>query len=470
MFFVEGCRIVTATAKILVFYELEKVRAAALAARMRRPECSMTVPGSTPRGPRMRRRLPKGIGKIIALRDLRLRNGGAIGACNTAIDEYQEMPALKMSAARILAGLAASALFVPAICAAARVQVNDEAPLDLQSPPGFTYTTGGANATLSVATTGYMACANITNDVGSMLTNISMVPQHGQWRFPGAVDLRGVGYGTGTLAIGRNSAGTINSSLTCHTAGAEGEILQPLSDGILSTGFDSKMVEQFSNLVNWVPGQGFSWSNPDWTLVPTDPCTPSVDQPARADETVSCGAVSGAKPGVSTGTVRSPTLWTESDLVNFYYVVRIDARWGEPTGGLQDSGSVLPSTNLPQTNYGTVYKIVEAYSRGVTGVGGGFLGDTGQWCLLESLPSALDSNVCNGSPVTGTMNGPFVSAETPTDNNIVVSVGAAPFATPRVSFYMAFIRPVVGAPPRPRRPPVVSYTSLVLDGASRAVG
>jgi len=43
MFFIEGCRIVTATAKILVFYELEKVRAAALAARMRRPECSMTV-------------------------------------------------------------------------------------------------------------------------------------------------------------------------------------------------------------------------------------------------------------------------------------------------------------------------------------------------------------------------------------------------------------------------------------------
>jgi len=29
MFFIEGCRIVTATAKILVFYELEKVRAAA---------------------------------------------------------------------------------------------------------------------------------------------------------------------------------------------------------------------------------------------------------------------------------------------------------------------------------------------------------------------------------------------------------------------------------------------------------
>ena len=56
------------------------------------------------------------------------------------------MPALKTSAARILAALAASASFAPAVCAAAQVKVNDEAPLDLQSPPGFTYTTGGSTA------------------------------------------------------------------------------------------------------------------------------------------------------------------------------------------------------------------------------------------------------------------------------------------------------------------------------------
>lgn len=78
----------TATAKILVFYELEKVRAAALAARMRRPECSMTVRASTYGWATTRRRPPKGVGKIIAFKDQRLRNGGAIGACNTAIDEY----------------------------------------------------------------------------------------------------------------------------------------------------------------------------------------------------------------------------------------------------------------------------------------------------------------------------------------------------------------------------------------------
>jgi hypothetical protein len=372
-----------------------------------------------------------------------------------------------MSAARILAGLAASALFAPVICAAAQVKVNDEAPLDLQSPPGFTYTNGGTSATLSVATAGYLACANIA-DGGSMITNINMVPQHGQWRFPAAVDVRSVGYGGGTLAIGRSPQGTIGSALTCHASGAQGEILEPLSDGLLSSGFDSKMVEQFANLVNWVPGQGFSWSNPDWTAVPTDPCSPTLDQPARAAEDVSCGAVSGAKPGAASGTVRSPTLWTESDLVNFYYVVRIDARWGAPAGGNQDAGAVLPPTHEPQTTYSTVYKIVEAYSRGVTGVGGGFLGDTGQWCLLEALPAALDSGVCNGAPVSGTLNGPFVSADSPADNNFEISVGAAPFGTPRVSFYMAFIRPVVGAPPSINEPAV--EVSILIDPAVGSAG
>lgn len=401
--------------------------------------------------------------------DPRLRNGGASGACNTAIDEYLEMPALKMSAARIVAGLAASAFFAPVVCAAAQVKINDEAPLDLQSPPGFTYTIGGTNATLSVATDGFMACANIVDDGQSMLTNISMVPQHGQWRFPAAVDLRSVGYGSGTLAIGRNAQGTISSALTCHTAGPEGEILEPLSDGLMASGFDSKMVEQFSNLVNWVPGPGFSWSNPDWSQVPTDPCTPSVDQPAREDESVSCGAVSGVQPGAN-GPERGPTLWTYTDLVNFYYVVRIDARWGSATGGIQDTGSVLPtSTRQPQTQYGTKYKVVEAYSRGVVGVGSGFLGDTGTWCLIESLPATLSSNVCSGAPMSGTLNGPFVSADAPgQDNNFAIQVSAPPSGSPRASFYMAFVRPIIGAPPPVDQPAV--EVSILIDPIIGSVG
>ena len=373
------------------------------------------------------------------------------------------MPALKKSAARILAGLAASALFAPVICAAAQVKVNDEAPLDLQSPPGFTYTTGGANATLSVATTGYMACANIAAEGLPMVTNINMVPQHGQWRFPAAVDVRAVGYGSGTLAIGRNAQGTISSALTCHASGAEGEILEPLSDGLFGAGFDSKMVEQFSNLVNWIPGQGFSWSNPDWTQVPTDPCTPSVDQPARATEDVSCGSSVGMKPGVTTAE-RSPTLWTATDGVNFYYVARIDARWGAPAGGMQD-GAVLPSTTRqPFSPLQAEYKLVESYSRGVVGVGGGYLGDAGQWCVLESLPAALNASVCTGAPMSGTLNGPFVSAYA--DGNFGITVGGV--GTSRVSFYMAFVRPIVGSPPSLNEPAV--QVSMLIDPAVGSAG
>ena len=374
------------------------------------------------------------------------------------------MPALKSSAARILAGLAASALFAPVICAAAQVKINDEAPLDLQSPPGFTYTTGGANATLSVATTGFMACANIAAEGQPMVTNINMVPQHGQWRFPAALDVRAVGYGGGTLAIGRDSQGTILSALTFHASGAEGEILEPLSDGILASSFDSKMVEQFSNLVNWVPGQGFTWSAPDWSQVPTDPCTPSIDQPARANENVSCGSSVGAKPGAN-GVERSPTLWTATDGVNFYYVVRVDARWGAVTGGVEDSGPVLPTTTRqPYTANSAEYKLVESYSRGVVGVGGGYLGDAGQWCVLESLPAALGANVCSGAPMSGTMNGPFVSSYA--DGNFGITVGGV--GSSRVSFYMAFVRPIVGSPPSINEPAV--EVSMLIDPAVGSAG
>jgi hypothetical protein len=369
-----------------------------------------------------------------------------------------------MSAARILAGLAASALFAPVICAAAQVKVNDEAPLDLQSPPGFTYTTGGTNATLSVATTGFMACANIADEGGSMLTNITMVPQHGQWRFPAAVDLRSVGYGSGTLSIGRNAQGTITSALTCHTSGVEGEILEPLSDGLFSGGFDAKMVEQFSNLVNWIPGEGFSWASPDWSQVPTDPCTPSVDQPARAPEGVTCGSAVGAKPGAN-GAERAPTLWTATDGVNFYYVVRVDARWGATTGGIGDSGPALPSTTRqPSSPLSAEYKLVESYSRGVVGVGGGYLGDAGQWCVLEALPATLASGVCNGAPLSGTLNGPFVSAYA--DNNFGIVVGGV--GSSRVSFYMAFVRPIVGSPPSVDEPAV--EISMLIDPVVGSAG
>jgi hypothetical protein len=374
------------------------------------------------------------------------------------------MPALKTSAARILAGFAASAFLAPAFCAAAQVKVNDEAPLDLQSPPGFTYVNQGIVATLSIATNGFMMCANVTNDEQQPLTNVGMMPQHGQWRFPAAIDLRSVAYGGGTLAIGRNATGVIDSSLTCHTAGPEGESLTPLSDGVLHDGFETKMVEQFTNLVNWNPGQGFSWSNPDWTQVPADPCSPSVDQPAHVTEDVSCGAVVGAAPGGLAGAQRAPTLWTATDGVNFYYVARIDARWGAQNGA-DGTGPVLPSsTHQATSGTSAEYKFVEAYNRGVVGVGGGYLGDTGQWCYLTDLPSTLGGNMCNGALNGGTINGPFISTY---QDNFSIVVGLPP-SQPRVSFYMAFIRPIVGPPPSIDEPAVA--VSMLLDPSVASEG
>jgi hypothetical protein len=369
------------------------------------------------------------------------------------------MPALKKSAVRYLAGFAASAFLAPAICAAAQVKVNDEAPLDLQSPPGFTYVNQGSVATLSIATDGFMMCANIIPSNGQALTNIGMAPQHGQWRFPTAVDLRSVGYGNGTLAIGRSATGMIDSYLVCHTAGPEGEILTPLADGVMRSGFDSKMVEQFTSLVNWIPGQGFSWSSPDWTQVPTDPCSPSADQPARVTEDIACMSVSGSKPAGVGSTERSPTIWTATDNVNFYYVVRVDARWGAQNL-IDGTGSALPTGGGDRAPDGTSaeIKIAEAYNRGVVGVGGGYLGDTGQWCVLEDLPTALNGNMCSGAANSGVLNGPFVNSYA---DNFQFVVGLPPSA-PRASFYMGFIRPIVSAQLPPIDEPVVAV-SVLLD-------
>ncbi len=374
------------------------------------------------------------------------------------------MPALKKSAARFLAVLAASASLAPAVCAAAQVKVNDEAPLDLQSPPGFTYVTQGGTGTLSVATTGFMMCTNVVDAGQQPLTTVGMTPQHGTWRFPSVVDLLGVGYRTGTLAIGRNATGMVSSTLTCHTAGAQGEVMSPVSDGILRDSFETKTFEQYTSLVNWVPAQGFNWNAPDWTQVPADPCSPTIDQPARVTEDVTCGAVVGATPAAAGGAQRAAKLWTATDGPNFVYAVRIDARWG--TDAIQGVNSVLPTVGRqPESGSSVEYKFVEAYNRGVVGVGGGYLGDTGQWCLLADIPSALSGSTCSGAPMGGALNGPFVSSY---ENNFTITVGAPPASQPRLSFYMVFIRPIVGAQP-PFGDPVVAL-SVLIDPAVGSVG
>src|SRR4029079_19498522 len=59
--------------------------------------------------------------------------------CNTAITSSEKMLSIKKSAVHAIAGLTVSALFASAPCAAVTVIVKDEAPLNVQSPEGFSY-------------------------------------------------------------------------------------------------------------------------------------------------------------------------------------------------------------------------------------------------------------------------------------------------------------------------------------------
>src|SRR5262249_31133529 len=128
-------------------------------------------------------------------------------------------------------------------------------------------------------------------------------------------------------------------------------------------------------------------------------------------------------------------------------------------------GPVLPiNTRTAVSGSSAEYKFVEAYNRGVVGVGGGYLGDTGQWCYLTDLPTTLNGNMCSGAPNGGTLSGPFVSTY---EDNFQLVVGLPP-SQPRVSFYMAFIRPIVGPPPSLNEPAVA--VSVLLDPSVSAEG
>jgi hypothetical protein len=366
------------------------------------------------------------------------------------------MPAFKLSVSRVLAGLAASAFSAPLF--AATLIVNNEAPLNLQTPPGFTYVTQGDTGTLSVATDGFAFCANVfpsTQHPG--FNEVALAPQHDQWRFPTAIDLPSIIYGGGVLAVNHNAQGVVDTTLVCHTAGAQGETLTALTDGILSSSYESKTVEQFTNLINWIPSQGFNWADPDWSLVPTDPCSPSAGQPARVVENITCAAVSGARPAAAGATERAPTLWTGTDGVNFFYVARIDARYGEQNEA-DGTGPALPEASgeeHPDGSFAATLRVVEAYDRGVVGVGGGYLGDIGLWCILTEVPATLTANVCVGAPVSGLLNGPLGS------DFPAIEIGTPPLGTSRRSYYVGFVRPIVGAPPSVNEPAVA--LSILLE-------
>jgi len=371
------------------------------------------------------------------------------------------MPAFKMSAARIFAGLAASAFFTPAFCTAATLVINNETPLDVTTPPGFTYRVTGSDGSLSVPTDGFLFCANISTSGSTTPTPVTVMPQHGDWRLPVAQDVQSVAYSSGTLAVNHSLA--VPSTLVCHASGAQGETLTPLSDGVFRNSYETKTGEQYSNLINWIAPTGFDWTAPNWSLVPTAPCNPSQDQPAQVDEDVTCAAVSGVRPAGAGATTRAGTMWTATDGVSFFYVARVDARFGPQTGA--DSGDPRFPANFggtePEGAVGAVLTLVDGYDRGVVGVGGGYLGDIGAWCVLTQLPNALDGNICVGSPASGILNGPLT--EFPP-----ITLNVPPLGNPSVAYYIAFIRPIVGPPPAINEP--VAAVSILLETSVQAEG
>ncbi|HVV97150.1 MAG TPA: hypothetical protein VHC92_08430, partial [Rhodanobacteraceae bacterium] len=141
--------------------------------------------------------------------------------------------------------------------------MNREQPINISTPPGFNYQVQGGNGSLSVDTEGWLFCANVSSDTATT-SAVTVVPQHGDWRLPVAQDVSTVNYRGGTLFVNHNA----QSTLVCHGVGAHGETSSPLTEGLFRNAFESKTTEQYSNLVNWIPSQGFDWSQPNWSLVP----------------------------------------------------------------------------------------------------------------------------------------------------------------------------------------------------------
>jgi len=301
---------------------------------------------------------------------------------------------VKKFAGNVLAA-AVAAVSIPTAIAAPSLVINDGAPIDILSPPGFSYVANGLTSMLKVTTDGYVICANIGT---ASATPVSMQPQHLRWTLPSANDIPTVGYSGGVLSINKQ----IETSLACQVRGPLGEVRTPFSgfgDMVFRDSWEGFSDVQFANLVNWIPVPTFSWSAPDWTKVPNDACTWDQDPnlPMLAENAL-CAAVAGVRP-VAGGSQndarygdRAPTMWTQTTASKFIYVARIDARFGPPSGGPNSHFPVNPPSARPDQSSTVDVAIRDAYDSN-------YLTASGTYCLLKQLPPTLDDNVCNSSDV-----------------------------------------------------------------------
>jgi hypothetical protein len=82
--------------------------------------------------------------------------------------------------------------------------------------------------------------------------------------------------------------------------------------------------------------------------------------------------------------------------------------------------------------------------------------------VLTEFPTSLSSAMCNGATSTGALNGPLG------DGFPGLVVGVPPFGAQEFSFYMAFIRPIVGPPPAVNEPAVA--VSIMVEPSVVAEG
>ncbi|MBA8889867.1 hypothetical protein FHW12_004114 [Dokdonella fugitiva] len=301
------------------------------------------------------------------------------------------------------ATIVAALLLSTTAAASPALIINDGQSIDVLTPPGFTYvaSAGGASSVLDVTTEGYAICANVGQSVA---TPVSMQAHHPRWTMPIANDVRNVSYTGGVLRVNKGiGAFSPEGSLGCQVRGAKGELSSPFSgfgDGLFRDSWEGFASVQFGNLVNWLAVDGFSWSTPDWRVVPNDSCTWDMDPNApQTAENSLCAAAAGVRP-VAGGSQndarygdRAPTMWTATTTSNFIYLARIDARFGAQSGAPNSHFPIGTPQRPDQGQSSSVdVAIRDAYDSN-------YLSANGTYCLLRQLPAVLDDNVCSGGDV-----------------------------------------------------------------------
>lgn len=375
------------------------------------------------------------------------------------------MSVKKIARNALPAALAAAVLSTTA--AAQSLYLNDGIATDIQTPPGFTYSVNGTSSVLNVATKGYVICANIGQ---AYQTPASLLAQHPRWAMPIANDIRNVSYTSNVLKVNKGAeAFSPEGTLACQVRGASGEVSTPFSsfgDGVFRDSWEGFSAVQFANLVNWLPVDGFSWSAPDWTVVPNDSCTWDMDPnaPASAENSV-CAAATGVR-AVANGSPndarygdRAATMLTATTTANFIYLARIDARFGSQNGSPNSHFPIGTPQRPDQTQSSSVdVAIRDAYDAN-------YLSPNGTYCLLRQLPAVLDDNVCAGSEVYYSQ--PLVGPDNPNGfvkERIPLDVGFRPAA----SLYIAVVRQKLAGGSSPSTcQPNAAIAAIVDPGVAR---